>query len=121
MGVANALAKEFAADQKHFLGLLAKTLEQILPGEAQVKTKGFFSNKSVVGVVVELGEYRLGIEDLGRGPLVATRTKIVRGIALKTEQISVQEWVDLLGDELESRAGHSAEARNALGKMLGLD
>ncbi len=121
IGVATALAKEFAADQKHFLKLLAQSLEQSLPGEAEVKTKGFFSSKSITGVSVVLGDHRYMIEDQGRGPLVAARTKIVRGIALKTEDISVSECVEQISDELERRAGKTAEGRNALASLLGLE
>ena len=121
IGVATALAKEYAADQKHFLKLLAETLDHALPGEAETKTKGFFSSKSIVGVSVALGDLRYSIDDPGRGPLMATRTKIVRGIALKTEEISVPECVEEISDALEARAGKTAEARNALASLLGLE
>ncbi len=120
MGVATALAKEYVADQKHFLALLAKTFQDALPGEAEIKTKGIFSNKTVVGVVVNLGDRRYAVEDPGHGPLVASRTKIVRGIALKTETIQVQDCLDEIGDALEERVGRTAEGRNALAGLLGL-
>lgn len=121
MGVASALAREFAADQKHFLKLLATTLQQTLPGEAQVKTQGWFSNKTIVGVSVLLGDCEYGIDDPGRGPLFGWRKKIVRGIALKTETLSVPECLEDIGRALEERAQKSAEGRNALASLLGLE
>ena len=120
MGVATALAKEFESDQRPFLQLLAKTLEQALPGEAEIKTEGWFKNKTVVAIAVTLGDLKYTVLDPGRGPLQATRAKIVRGIALKTETVSVEECLQGIGEGLEERAKQSAGARNALAAMLGL-
>ena len=121
MGVATALAKEFESDQRPFLQLLAKTLDQALPGEAEIKTQGWFSNKTVVAVAVTLGDLRFTIFDPGRGSLQATSAKIVRGICLKTDPVSVQEALAGIGEGLEARAKQSAAARNALAAMLGLN
>jgi hypothetical protein len=66
-----------------------------------------------------LGDDRYILEDPGHGNLQATRTRIVRGIALKTETISVQEWVQELGSILDERARTSAAAREALSRLVG--
>src|SRR5438128_675541 len=83
-GVAATLSKQYAADQRMFLDLLARMLEGALPDEAEIARKGgLFSKKTVQRVSLQIGTDRYTLEDPGRGPLRATRTKIVRNIALK--------------------------------------
>jgi hypothetical protein len=119
-GVAATLSKQYAADQRFFLELLAQMLEQALPEEAVIgKRGGLFSKKTVQKVAVTLGDNRYTLEDPGRGPLLATRTRIVRGIALKTETIPVEEWLAELGTALDERARTSAAAREALARLIG--
>ncbi len=119
-GVAATLSKQYAADQRDFLELLAKMLESALPDETEIGRRGgLFSKKTVSRVAVALGENRYTLEDPGRGPLRATRTHIVRGIALKTEEIAVQDWLAELGAALDERARTSAQAREALARLVG--
>lgn len=119
-GVAATLSKQYAADQRVFLELLAAMLAGALPEEAEiVKRGGLFSKKTIAKVVVAFGDYRYTLEDPGRGPLLASRTRIVRGIALKTEQIPVEEWLAELSANLDERARTSAAAREALSRLVG--
>ena len=120
LGVAGALEQEYLKDQGFFLELLAKTLESALPDETATQTKGFLK-KSLVGVQVSLGDVRYSFEKPDRGPVLAMKTKIVRGIALKTEEIPVAEALQDLGEAMETRAAKSGQAREAMAKMLGLD
>ncbi len=120
MGVASALEKEYVKDQSFFVEMLAKTLEKTMPGEVACKTKGFLK-KTVVGVTVSLGDSRYTFEKPDFGPVFATKTKVVRGIALKTEEIEVAQALKELGDALEQRAAKSGDARNALASALGLE
>lgn len=119
MGVAAALGREYAAEGKTFLEFLARLLKSTMPDETEVATKGLFK-KSVQGVTVDLGDTRFTIQDPGKGPLAASRAQVVRGIALKTEPISVEECLRELEIALESRANENARARQALSDMLGL-
>ncbi|HLH79837.1 MAG TPA: hypothetical protein VKV29_06085 [Chthonomonas sp.] len=121
-GVAASLSKQYTRDQRAFLDLLASMLTQVLPQETEVKYKGglFSAHKSVHQIRVQLSEWSYTLEDPGRGNLRATRTRIVRGIALKTEEIPVEEWVTALDQEIGERARKSAAARNALAKFIGL-
>ncbi len=121
-GVAASLSKQYTRDQRAFLDLLASMLTQVLPQETEVKYKGglFSAHKSVHQIRVQLSEWSYTLEDPGRGNLRATRTRIVRGIALKTEEIPVEEWVTALDKEIGERARKSAAARNALAKFIGL-
>ncbi|HZP82844.1 MAG TPA: hypothetical protein VFB21_14485 [Chthonomonadaceae bacterium] len=119
-GVAATLSKQYAADQRMFLELLAQMLESALPDEAEIGRRGgLFSKKTVQRVTVTLGDNRYTLEDPGRGPLRASRTHIVRGIALKTEPIPVEDWLKELGAALDERARTSAAAREALARLVG--
>ena len=119
-GVAATLSKQYAADQRQFLELLAQMLERALPDETQIERKGgLFSKKTLHCVSVLLGGSRYDLEDPGRGPLIAKRVQIVRGIALKTEQIPVESWLAEMGSALDERAKSSAAAREALANMVG--
>lgn len=120
LGVAAALGREYAADNRAFLPFLAQLLQSAIPDETQVRTQGLFK-KSIVGVSVDLGGTRYAIEDPGRGPLTAVRTQVVRGIALKSEPIAMPDCLAELETILEARAAENARARSALSGLLGLE
>jgi hypothetical protein len=120
LGVAGALEQEYRKDQTFFLELLRRTLESALPEETEIKTRGFLK-KTLAAILVTLDGNRYGFEKPERGPVIATKTKIVRGIALKTEEVAVGEALAELSTALEQRAAKSAEARAALAGMLGLE
>lgn len=118
-GVAAELSKQYAADERQFLERLAGMLENALPGEIDVTRKGgLFSKKTVQRVSVTMGDHRYLLEDMGRGPLQAARLKIVRGIALKTEVMTVADWLTELGELLDERARTSAQTRAALARLV---
>ena len=122
LGVAAALGKQYATDQRTFLETLAVMLEGALPDEIQIERRGgLFAKKTVKRIVVTLDEFRYTLEDRGRGPLHATRTRIVRSIALKTEEITMDEWLADLGAALDHRAQSSAATREALARMIGIE
>ena len=94
--------------------------EKVLPGETEVDRRGWvFSVRTVHRVRIHLGDECYTLEDPGRGPLRATRTRVVRGIALKTEPVEVEEWLSALGQALEERVRTDAGARAALSRFLG--
>jgi hypothetical protein len=119
MGIAGALAQQYAADQRDFLPMLAKLLKDALPGEVQLVETGVFK-RSIRGVVLTHGESRLTLLDPGGGCLEASHTKVVRGIALKTDRLSVEEWLAMVSETLEESAKQNANARSAMAKSLGL-
>src|SRR5438874_3347137 len=109
VGVAAELAKQYAADQRALLENLASMLESAFPAETVVVRKGgIFSQKRISAIRIHFGEYSYNLEDTGHGPLRASQTKIVRGIALKTEEIPVEDWLELLGEELEAHTRNHA-------------
>jgi len=103
-----------------FLSALAEKLGGALPQQCVVERKGslFAREKPIHRVSVELGEYRYVIEKADRGGLRAGRTKVVRGIALKTEDLGIDTWIDDLSHDLAAYAARNTQARSALERLL---
>ena len=119
-GVAATLGRQYAQDERQFLARLATLLQGALPGEVEVTQRGgLFSKKTVQSVAATLGENRYTLTDTGHGPLQAARTHIVRGIALKTEPVSVADWLTDVGAILDERVRASGAARAALERLVG--
>ena len=120
IGVAATLAKEYAGDQRQLLETVAGMLENALPEETTVERRGgLFAKKRVTAVTVQVGDDRYGLQEAGHGPLRATHTRVVRGIALKTEEIAADEWLATVAALLDERARASAAVRSALSRFVG--
>ncbi len=119
LGVAAELSRAYNRDGRDFFQGLVLMLQNALPHETTVEMRGgWFAKKVPQRVVVNLGEDRLSLESPENGALRATQTHVVRGIALKTEEMSTEKWLQLLGAILEERAQSSQAARDALEKMV---
>lgn len=120
VGVAGALAHAYAQDTRGFLPLLAVVLSGALPEETEIERKGglFQREKPVRKVSVTLGDQIYTLEDSGRGPLSATRIKVVRGIKLKTEPMPAESWLAELSAEIADRARQNEKAFFALRRLL---
>ena len=105
---------------KTFLDALAIKLEGSLPDHTRVTRQGsFFSQeRPVKEIVVSLGEYQYRIGKEKHGFLIAVREHMVRGIVLKTEQATVDQWINELSQALAQLASHSAQSRAALERFL---
>ena len=108
------------SDTRLFLTALAEKLGGALPQQCVVERRGgmFSKEKPVHKVSVELGEHRYVIENTGRGGLRAARTRVVRGIALKTDELPVDEWIDSLSRDLALYAARNQQTRLALERLL---
>lgn len=108
------------SDTTLFLSALAEKLGGALPQQCVVERRGglFAREKPIHSVSVELGEHRYLIEKSGRGGVRTVRTRVVRGIALKTEELPVDEWIDNLSRDLAQYAARNAQARLALERLL---
>jgi flagellar hook-associated protein FlgK len=109
-----------AADLHTFLQVLAVKLEDALPGHVQVQRHGglFSHDKSVTRIALDLGEHQYSIGSDHHGQLHAQRQRIVRGIVLKTEDLSVDDWIRELVTELGQKAETSSQERAALERLL---
>jgi hypothetical protein len=108
-----------ATDTAAFLEALAARLESALPGQVEVQRKGglFGGGKRVRRIAVRLGDSHYEIEGDG-GPPTARRRTVVRGIALKSEALPVDAWIDALSADLLALAQTSERGRAALERLL---
>ncbi len=108
-----------AGDAKTFLEALATKLGGALPARTQIQREShlFSSQKPVKQITLDLGEFRYQIGQQ-HGTLAAWRTRVVRGILLKTEALSVDQWLDELTQALVQPAQQSAQDGAALQRML---
>jgi len=121
IGVAGALCREYLADERAFLGFLAASLQRAFGSDVELAySGGFLSKKTLHSVTLTFGENRFVLEDPVRGPLQATTVHIVRGIALKTATMPVEEWLAVVAELAEQKVAQHAAARKALQDMLGL-
>jgi len=121
IGVAATLAREYAADQRQFLEDLARLVERALPGQVEVRRAGglFSRTRPVRSIRVELGDERYSLEDRGSGPLLAARSLVKRGIVLNSEELGVEQWIEVLGAALQEYADEHQSAADALRRFLG--
>ena len=107
-----------------YVEALAVKLEGALPGRARVERSGggLFGRKPkrVHKIEVDLGEARYLLDQRGRdgAPQVA-RQKLVRGIALSTDPMYLQDWIDALARDLAAQAQAGAEGRQAIERLIG--
>ncbi len=101
---------------------LAAKLEGALPGQTRVTRsgRGLFGRgeQRVSQIAVTVGDCRYELKVSGNG-LEGSRTREVGGIAIKHESLAPAEWVSALADGLRERARQSADARDALQRLLG--
>jgi hypothetical protein len=114
--VASALRAD-AGDVDVFFDVLVAKLAQVLPGQVEVQRGGFLGRGKPEAVTVTLGDRRYDAER-DRRRVACRRRTVVRGIALKSEELDVGAWVDALSADLVDEAARSERARIALQGLL---
>jgi len=101
--------------------VLGSRLERALPGIALVerhKVGGFRAKRLVVQrIEVALGEERFELRSTDRS-IQCTRHKVVRGITLNRQEMSMADWIDQLIAAVAHTAEVSEHDRLALGELL---
>ena len=109
-----------SGDVKAFVEALATKLSESFPGHVNVEHRGGLLRgaKPVKTITVALGDDRYELDhDAGR--VVCIRRTVVRGIALKTEEIGLDAWIDALSHALVAQAETTERDRDALARLLG--
>jgi len=108
-----------ASDLAVFVEALASKLELSFPQSVRVERKGGMlgGEKRVRRLEVELGDRRYELES-ERGRVDCRRRTVVRGIALKNEELTLDEWIDALSRGLAAAAAETEQGRIALQRML---
>lgn len=103
-------------DVRSWIGVVSQKLADALPMRSRLLRGGILGNGSVEGVQIDLDAFRYVLRQQ-HGTVVAERTHVVRGITLKTERISVDEWirdVSLLVAELATASEQDAASIRSL-------
>lgn len=106
-------------DIRAFVEALAVKLAASFPDSVRVDRKGglFGGEKRVHRLAVGLGQHEYELEhDDGR--VSCRRRSVVRGIALKNEELPLEEWIDDLSRQLAEEAGQSERGRAALQRLI---
>jgi hypothetical protein len=106
-----------ARDLDAFLEVLASKLSAAFPGSTRVERKGFRGGGRVRALDVELGEHRYRLERESSGAK-SSRSRTVRGIVLKNEELGLDEWIESLARDLSEAADQSERGRLALERLL---
>jgi hypothetical protein len=105
-----------------FIEVLADKLLGALPARTTVQRRGagFLSReKRVSRIAIDLGQSRYELSVEGGSPRT-TVARAVRGIVLKTEAVSLDDWIQSLSRDLSEQARKSDQARLALERLLGV-
>ena len=108
-----------SSDLKTFVEVLAEKLEGALPGRVQVgrrSTRFLGKEKRVEQIQCQLGDARYVLST--RNGLEARRAKVVRGVVLKTDELSFDEWLGALAHDLAVEAETNERAQLALQELL---
>lgn len=108
-----------AGDIRAFVEALAEKLAVSLPGGVKIDRKGSLLGgpKHVRKIALQLGDEQLELEhDAGR--ITCRRRTLVRGIALKNEEIDLDTWIDAVTRGLVHEAQSSERGRVALERLL---
>jgi hypothetical protein len=118
--VSGGLLRELAADRELFLALLAQGLEAIVPERVTLRRAGgwFRRERPIRAIEVDLGDHRYGLAAGKGGALSASRTRVVRGIAIRTDELPVEEWLQALSGALVEYARTHEEALAALKRRV---
>jgi hypothetical protein len=115
------LAASFRADSADldaFVESLAVKLEQAMPGQVRVSRRGGFRRpKRVQRIALDAGDTRLELR-LSGATIEASTSLLSGGIVLKTETVSVDEWISALSEAVAAEAQRSAVTRQALERLL---
>jgi hypothetical protein len=108
-----------AGDLDAFVEALAVKLEGALPDQVDVERRGGLlgGNKRVRRIEVTLGDQRYEAEP-DRGRVTCRRRSVVRGIALKTQELDLDAWIEALSQDLVEEADRSERGRLALARLL---
>ena len=109
-----------SADTHAFMQALAARLDGALPGRVTVERGGglFSRGKTARKIELDAGDHRYTIEDAGHGRLQARQVRVVRGVALKTDDLPVDSWLAELARDLAEEAEASGRGREALERLL---
>ncbi len=112
------------SDIENSLTALAELLRSISPNGVKIRQrkKGLFSKETLIEEIsIRLGDQLYAITNSkSSNPIVCSRSKIVRDIVIKTDELTMDKWAASLAQQAALEAERSAASRAALNRILGL-
>jgi len=107
------------SDLRAFVEALAVKLEDAMPGAVNVERRrdGMFGAKRVRRIALEASGQRLELRADG-GSIQTRCARLSGGIVLKSEELTTDEWLRVLGAALADQARISQTTRRALDRLL---
>ena len=114
------------ADLEVYANVLTTSLAEALPADMVTVERSRTLGDRLAGregavrrIVLHLDEWELTLSRQGQAGLAAHARQKVRGVVISNREMPVDHWVRLLAERLADRAKQSADARAALGRLLG--
>ena len=119
LDLAAAALRADLTDTDAFVEGLATRLEQALPGFVEVKRakSGYRGPKLVSEILVQAGDEHLQLRRRG-GHVETARARISGGIAIKTEALEIDAWLQALTAAVGQQAARSERTRLALQQLV---
>lgn len=126
LGVQAALSRQYEQDARAFLQSLAFLLESSLPGETVITRSGLFGGdkRPIKSVQIAFSPdggataMRYVLENANHHRPSASRVHVVRGVTVKNEPITVEEWINAVASAITQRSQQSKQTREALRSLL---
>ena len=119
LGVAGALLSRYQQDQQALLDQLAIFLESTLPRQTSIRrTLGVRGPRRATGLSLELAGMRYELNQANRSGIEASRTRVVRGVAVRTEPRSIEDWLNEVSGALSAELERTGDGRAALERLL---
>lgn len=117
------LASMLSSDKKQakeHVEILSGILEATLPDNVKIKRGGLFFSKQrpLEELTVQFEEIAYIFTVNKKGSVSARKQKFVRGIALSSSDIQVQECIDSIVQHLSDLAAKSSAARETLARFI---
>jgi hypothetical protein len=95
------------------LAQLARMLQQVVPQEVRVSSMG--AHVHAIELMLEPDGFLLRREGQH---VVSQHKKVVRGVALKSKDVPLQQWIELLAQALSRHAHVNAQAGQLASQLL---
>lgn len=95
------------------LAQLARMLQQVVPQEVRVSAMG--AQVHAIELMLEPDGFLLRREGQH---VISQHKKVVRGVALKSKEVPLQQWVELLAQALSRHANVNAQAGQLAAQLL---
>jgi hypothetical protein len=95
------------------LAQLARMLQQVVPQEVRVSSSG--AHVHAIELMLEPDGFLLRREGQH---VVSQHKKVVRGVALKSKDVPLQQWIELLSQALSRHANVNAQAGQLAAQLL---